>query len=214
MITIHEYDTPSVKTWHLAIKGIRYSWGSNDRSDSEYDGYDGGFFTIGDQDKALMLKLIKTGNDHSKFMRQLPVIVDITAPEYWWKETDTYKISTVRNSSSMMHTLGSKPFDAGMFSWEDLSTEIIAQRNIIDQLNWLRDRWIDEGGKHKGPHATYWRAMIQAIPQSWNYHCIWSANYQVIRNMYHARKNHRLSEWREFCKWIEGLPYGDLITTV
>lgn len=207
MITIHDYDTPSAKTWQLSVKGIRYSWGSNDKSDSYISLID---FELGAQDKALMLKLIKAGTDHSKFMRQLPVVVDLTAPEYWFKEMDTYRVGITRNSSSMMHTLGKEPFNENMFSWEDLDYAV--KTTLLHNLNYHRDRWIDEGGKRKGPEAYAWRAMLQTIPQSWNYHSVLSMNYQVLRSIYHARKNHRLSEWRTFCSWIEELPHAILIT--
>lgn len=219
MIKIHDYDTPSQKTWHLVIKGIRNSWGSHEKSDSTYNyAYHDAFnawndspeeFIMGDNDKALMIKLIKAGADHGKFMRQLPVIVDITAASYWWWDHDTYKIGTARNSSSSMHTLGKEELTLSHFSFEDIDS--IRQREIINTINSLRDEWTAKG-KRKGPEVKEWRALIQALPRGFNFSSVWSANYQVLRNMYHARKNHRLSEWRDFCTWIETLPYADLIT--
>ncbi len=219
MITIHDYDTPSAKTWHLVTQGTRNSWESWQKSDSYYEQAPltsggrfgaGSVFWLGEADKALLQKLINAGADHSKFMRQLPIVIDISAPNYFWVEFDTYKINTTRNSTSKMHILGKYPFDASMFSWEDIdqTNQVI----MLQTLNYLRDRWIDEGGKRKGPNAGAWRAMVQAIPDSWNYRSCWSGNYQVLRNMYHARKSHRLLEWREFCQFIETLPHADLIT--
>lgn len=217
MITIIDYAVPSPKQFQLSIRGLRFSWGSNDKSDSCYVSdvdiekcLDVEVFQMGDNDRALLLKLIKAGTDHSKFMRQLPITIDFIAPEYFLKEFDTYKISTVSNRSSMMHTLGKEKFTEDMFSWED--TDITVRTAMLHNLNYHRDRWLDEGGKRKGPDAYAWRAMLQVIPQSWNYRTLWAGNYQTLRSMYFARRNHRLSEWREFCRFITTLPYSELIT--
>jgi hypothetical protein len=209
MITIHNYKIPTDWEMWIITQGVRNSWESHDKSDSSFEDMEY-VFTLGDNDKALCLRLIKSGADHSKFMRQMNIIIDFTAPEYFLKEFDTYKVATTCNRSSMMHTLGKEKFGKTMFSFDDIDPYDIAQ--IINNLNFLRDRWVDEGGKRKGPDAAYWRAMIQAVPQSWNYSSCWSGSYQTLRNMYHARKNHRLSEWRTFCSFIETLPYAEFIT--
>lgn len=214
MITIHDYDTPSAKTWNMVIQGMRNSWESWEKSDSDFyepvEDYVG-VFILGDKDKELALRLIRAGTDHGKFLSQLPIVVDFTAPEYFMKEFDTYKVGTRRNSTSMMHTLGREEFNAGMFSWEDVSEH--KQLQMLLLLNDARSEW-DSYNRKKGPNAESWRAMIQLVPQSWNYRSMWSANYQVLRAMYHARKNHRLKEWRDFCAWIETLPFSDLITAL
>jgi hypothetical protein len=208
MIKINNFDTPSARTWYTVIYGTRNSWESWQNIDSVYQ-EQVDTFILGNSDKLLLLKLIAAGSDHSKFMRQLPVIIDITAPEYFCKEFDTYRVSTTINRTSMMHTLGKLPFSADMFSWEDMPQ--ILQQLTLNNLNGLRADWI-ESNKRKGPEATEWRAMVQAIPQSWNYRSVWSGNYQVLRNMYFARRNHRLAEWRVFTDWITTLPYSEFIT--
>lgn len=212
MLTIHDYDTPSAKAWWLVTTGVRNSWESWEKGDSVYtlnEPYSPDYFKLGDADRALALRLIKAGADHSKFMRQLPVVIDVTGPSYWFREVDTYHIGVVANSTSQMHVLGKHPFSADMFSWEDMPEAY--HWRMLQHLNILRDEWI-QSGKRKGPGATEWRAMVQAIPDSWLYRRCVSLNYQVLRNMYHARKNHRLSEWRALCSWIDVLPYSELIT--
>jgi hypothetical protein len=214
VIIVHGYEPPSATTWYFVINGMRNSWESWERGDSEYDepGNDWTLpaFYLGDADKNLAQRLTKTGADHGKYLRQLPVVIDITAPAYFWREFDTYHIGVTSNSTSQMHTLGKHPFNASMFCFEDV--DITPQTQILETLNWLRDRWIDEGGKRKGPDATYWRAMVQAIPDSWMYRRCVSLNYQVLRNMYFVRRNHRLTEWRQWCAWVDSLPYSELIT--
>lgn len=215
MIVIHDYDTPSPKTFHLVFQGMRYSWDSGNKADSDYQEVDDWhaqeWFNLGPADKQLALKLIRAGTDHSKFMRQLPIVVDITGPNYWWREMDTYRIGTCRNSASQMHTLGREKFTEQHFSWEDLNHFPATVSTLLDELNEARELWI-AAGKRKGPNEINWRAMVQLIPDSWNYRSLWSANYAVLRNIYFARRNHRLREWRDFCTWIETLPYSELIT--
>ena len=205
MISIHDVDTPSDKTCYLVFTGMRNSWESKDKGDSVYRN---GTFTLGEKDKELAQRLTKAGADHGKYLRQLPIIVDMTAPEYFLKEFDTYKVGTVRNSTSMMHTLGKHVIVSDMFSWENVSDHM--QRDTLHILNALRIDWIN-AGKRKGPDHDEWRAMVQMIPQAWKYRSTWSANYQVLRNMYHARKHHRLAEWRQWCDWTETLPLAMLI---
>jgi hypothetical protein len=166
-------------------------------------------FTLGTADKELAQRLTKAGADHGKYLRQISIVVEFTAPEYFLKEFDTYKVGTTRNSSSMMHTLGKHPFAESMFSWENVSQGL--KWRMLEQLTFQREVWI-EAGKRKGPNCREWYALVQMIPQSWMYQSTWSANYQVLRSMYHARKNHRLQEWRDWCTWTETLPFSDLIT--
>lgn len=213
MITIHRYAGATPEYLLITIQGMRNSWESWEKGDSWVeDVYDHGQWeercNLGSKDKELFQRLIKLGPDHGKTLRQIPIVIDFTAPEYFLKEFDTYKIGTVRNSTSMMHILGKEPFKPEMFSWEDMNDEYKVYLLVV--LNHLRDEWIG-AGKRKGPQQKEWRALLQAVPQSWNYRSSWSGNYQVLRNMYHARKNHRLLEWRMLCDWIETLPYAELI---
>ena len=208
MIAIHEYAGPSPEQMSLIINGMRNSWESWSKGDSNLF-IEADVFTLGDNDKALAQRLTKLGPDHGKYLRQIPIVVDLTAPNYFWVEVDTYKIGTTRNSTSKMHILGKEPFNESMFSWEDMNDS--TKGHILVGLNYLRDEWI-ASGKRKGPEIATWRAMVQAIPDSWNYRCALSLNYQVLRSMYHARKNHRLSEWRYWCDFTAKLPYGELIT--
>ena len=167
-------------------------------------------YILGTNDLDLMKKLIKAGTDHSKFMRMITVTCDITAPLYWWKEADTYKVGTVRNSCSTMHKIHSKEFTFDDFSHEHLFIESCFGRNLsirclemtIDCLNFHRSKYLETKDK------DYWWQMIQLLPSSYNQRATWSANYAVLRNIYHARKDHRLNEWAEFCRWLENLPYG------
>lgn len=164
-------------------------------------------YVIGDKDLKLMQSLICAGTDHSKFMRMINVTMDITAPRYWWAEADTYKVGTVRNSCSTMHKIHSKEFALDDFSYEHLdgySLDIL--ENIIIRLNDNRKHYIETKDK------DYWWQLIQLLPASYNQKATWQANYQVLRNIYFARRNHKLDEWRDFCGIIEELPYGkDLI---
>lgn len=212
--------------WEAAIRGMRNPMNSWDKSDSfkcdgvgcrfeycsayivdDYDAYcsQEGTYIIGKNDFALMKKLVKAGSDHSKFMRMINVTMDITAPMYWWTEADTYKVGTVRNSCSKMHKIHSKEITVDDFSFDHVKLCNIG-RAYIEELEKLRKKYVDRGDK------KYWYALIQLLPSSYNQRATVQLNYQVLRNMYHARKNHKLDEWREFCKWIETLPYSELIT--
>ena len=201
MIKIEKTD---VFGWESAIRGMRNPMNSWDKSDSYKAA---GMFFIGENDFALMKKLVKAGSDHSKFMRMINVTCDITAPLYWWKEYDTYKVGTVANSCSTMHKIHAKEF-----VWEDFSTEhmLVDSRGhmvcVIDLLNWYRQKFIETTDKE------YWWQMIQLLPTSYNQKRTVQLNYAVLRNMYHSRKNHKLDEWRNFCEWVETLPYSELIT--
>lgn len=160
-------------------------------------------FELGKNDLSLMQRLVNAGTDHSKFMRMITVSMDITAPLYWWKEFDTYKIGVVRNSCSTMHKIHTKPFTTNDFSCDD--PENI--KCIVEACEELRKTYL------KTQDKKYWIALIQLLPESYNQKATVMLNFQVLRNMYHARKNHKLSEWLTFCHIIkEYLPYSELIT--
>ena len=175
-------------------------------------------FVIGPNDLSLMKKLRNAGTDHRKFMRMITVYVDITAPLYWWKEFDTYKIGTVANSCSTMHKIHDKEFVVADFSCEHLlGCEVDGWNHpgqspyglmwdIVKKLNECREMYL------KTKDKKFWSQMIQLLPSSYNQKRTVMLNYEVLANMYKSRKNHKLDEWREFCKWIEQLPYAELIT--
>ena len=210
-----------------AVQGMRNPYNSWDKSDSEYCEYkdcstcflrnlDGdycGDFSLGENDYALMKKLVKAGSDHSKFMRMITVTCYIMAPLYWWKEFDTYKVGTVRNSCSTMHKIHDKKFELDDFSHENLGESAIEEylEPTIRGLNIARDMYLEKKSEGKESKAAWWQ-MIQLLPSSYNQRATVLVNYQVLRNMYQARKNHKLDEWLEFCEWIKTLPYSELIT--
>ena len=184
-----------------ALRGLRNPFESWDKSDSIIKG---GNFILGQEDLKLAQRMVKAGTDESKFLRQIFVSVDIKAPLYWWKEADTYKVATTANSCSTMHTLDKAPITLENISFdneipdEDSYWEII--KNYISCLEELR--------KLSKTNKKYWRGLIQALPDSWEQKRTWTGNYQNLRNMYFARRNHKLTEWKGFCRWIEQLPYG------
>ena len=214
--------------FEAAIRGMRNPWNSWEKSDSystyiedEHTLQRAPFeFFVGENDLTLMKKLVSAGTDHSKFMRMINVTCDITAPMYWFKEMDTYKVGTVRNSCSTMHTITQKEFTLDDFSHEhliDTDREIHSKllrlipvttvlESIICELNYNREKYLETKDK------LYWWQIIQLLPSSYNQKATLMLNYEVLANIYHARKNHKLDEWREFCKWIESLPYSELIT--
>ena len=199
------------------IQGLRNPMNSWEKSDSEMlygDPYCAPEdFKLGDNDHSLMQRLANAGTDHRKFMRMMPVYVRITAPLYWWKEFDTYKVGTVANSCSTMHKIQEKEFTMDDFSIEHLIDDRSAElsnvewfAHLIHHLNRDRLRFIETKDKQ------YWWQMIQLLPSSYNQTRNVMMNYEVLSNIYKSRKNHKLDEWREFCKWIERLPFSDLIT--
>lgn len=207
--------------WDAAIRGMRNPMNSWDKSDSKHwhetiVGHVVERRVVGMNDRALMKKLVKAGSDHAKFMRMINVTADITAPLYWWKEFDTYKVGTVANSCSTMHTIANREFMLGDFSHEHLTPAAIATiRTVIERLNFARKEFLKgrKGSEFGLPSAKeYWWDMIQLLPSSYNQMRTVQLNYAVLRNMYHARKNHKLDEWRDFCSWVESLPYAELIT--
>ena len=201
------------------IEGMRNPMNSWGKSDSEYvtAGYDIVGFDLGENDHSLMQRLANAGTDHRKFMRMLPVYVRITAPLYWWKEFDTYKVGTVANSCSTMHKIAAKEFTLDDFSCEHLNRIGTSSLwDIIDILNLDRKLYLN-GGDYKGEHYApkdkqIWWQMIQLLPSSYNQTRNVMMNYEVLANIHKSRKDHKLDEWRSFCKWIEDLPYSELIT--
>lgn len=224
------------------IRGMRNPMNSWDKSDSgicgggdkhigcdnccEHDcghSFDGGFH-VGKADHELMMKLTTGGSVHAKYRRMITVYLDITAPLYWWKEFDTYKVGTVANSCSTMHKIHSKEFTLDDFSCEHiiedpndvfvmdeedyipLSPKDVFQNYIVNMLNVCRDKYLETQDK------KYWWQMIQLLPSSYNQKRTVMLNYEVLTGIYPMRKEHKLDEWREFCQWIENLPYSEIIT--
>ena len=204
-----------------AIKGMRNPMNSWDKCDSYYVWPDDEEFHIGPNDHDLMMKLRNAGTDHRKFMRMIVVYANITAPLYWWKEFDTYKVGTVANSCSTMHKIADKEFTLDDFSCEHLYQETYDLfRLTVDHLNKVRDIYLHGGVLRVGEAPAWfgpkdkeiWWQMIQLLPSSYNQKRTVMLNYEVLANMYESRKNHKLDEWRDFCKWVETLPYSELIT--
>lgn len=241
--------------WEAAIRGMRNPMNSWEKSDSNYrpilasrcdtctsyllNNWDDcdhcevhklcnspNYFLVGPNDLDLMTRLSKAGTDHRKFMRMITVYIDITAPLYWWKEFDTYKVGTVANSCSTMHKIADKEFTLEDFSCEHLGVTVPAELNdgievfknlwieslkrIIEDLNIARQYYIRE--QNADLKKKYWWQMIQLLPSSYNQRRTVMLNYEVLANIYKSRKGHKLDEWNTFCDWIESLPYSELIT--
>lgn len=194
----------SVMNFENAIRGARNPMNSWDRMDSHYD--ENNNFILGENDLSLATKLRNAGTaDHRKFLRQIFVSVDITAPLYWWKEYDTYKVATTANSTSTMHKIHSKPFELDDFSHEHLTKYgLETLKELIKALEKFRLWYNDDMGNPK----QEWYNIIQLLPTSYNQLRTCSLNYETLINIYKSRKNHKLDEWKEFCKWIESLPYS------
>lgn len=219
--------------WEAAIRGMRNPMNSWDKSDSDWHNdpiydeenpifiHDKPIFSIGSNDLDLMKRLCNAGTDHRKFMRMIAVYCDVTAPLYWWKEFDTYKVGTVVNSCSTMHKIQAKEFTLDDFSHEHIfNNETLIDSNqqfsstiphqvlcsIINCLNGAREKYLETKDK------KYWWQMIQLLPSSYNQKRTVMMNYEVLTNIYKSRKNHKLDEWRTFCDWIKTLPYYELIT--
>ena len=230
-----KFENCEIVGWEHAIRGMRNPKNSWEKSDSFIPCYqktkchecevnqkcayyfeDGNPYKkddfIGPNDYTLMMNLRNAGTDHRKFMRMITVYVDITAPLYWWKEFDTYKVGTVANSCSTMHKIHAKEFTLEDFSTEHLYPEVreAFENTIIKYLNEARKTYnflSDTPGKKDA-----WWQMIQLLPSSYNQKRTVMLNYEVLANIYKSRKNHKLDEWKDFCKWIEGLQYSELIT--
>lgn len=226
MIKIENVETCG---WEAAIRGMRNpknSWAKSDSHKCPCADWDGDCpmvmndnepvkdcdpdkyrFCVGENDFHLMQVLANSGPDDGKFLRMIHVQLDVTAPLYWWKEADQYKVGTVTDSCSTMHKIHAKEFDVNDFSHEHLTD---------GNLNWLlatigvlndnRERFVETKEKY------FWWQMIQLLPSSFNQRRTWDLNYAVLRNIYHARRNHKLDEWHTLCNWIETLPYSELIT--
>jgi len=197
----------SVYNFENALRGARNPMNSWPKSDSYY-GNDGQYI-LGENDLKLAIKLCKAGSDHRKFMRQIIVSVDILAPLYWWKEFDTYKVGTTANSTSTMHKIHSKPLEIDDFSHERLNDAgKEALQNIINVLESSREKF--NASKDK----SEWYNIIQLLPSGYNQLRTCTMSYENLFNMYHARKTHKLYEWREFCDWVANLPYADKLICV
>lgn len=229
MIKLEHVVLPSAEQMQFVIEGMRNPMNSWDKSDSyenfevDYDKETGAevhypYYRVGAGDISLMKRLSKAGTDHRKFMRMMPVYVRITAPLYWWKEFDTYKVGTVANSCSTMHKITEKEFTKDDFSYEHLDIRTEALLGVtIKILNDYRKLYIEYNSDDfeiKGcpSKKDIWWKMIQLLPSSYNQTRNVMLNYEVLFNIYHSRKNHKLDEWIEFCKWIKTLPYSELIT--
>lgn len=202
-----------------AVRGMRNPMNSWDKSDSKWgpfetpSTYDCWRFNVGENDHDLMSRLANGGPVHAKYRRMMVVYLDITAPLYWWKEFDTYKVGTVANSCSTMHKIHNKEFTESDFSWEHLE-EVPepsgVSQTIIDHtltvLNYFRRRYLETKDKR------FWWGMIQALPSSYNQRRTVMLSYEVLVNIYRWRRDHKLDEWHTFCDWIESLPYSDIIT--
>lgn len=220
-------ENTEVVGWEAAIRGMRNPMNSWDKSDSRFSLLDDcGDCThcnlrfdecneqqIGPNDLDLMTRLRNAGTDHRKFMRMITVYLDVTAPLYWWKEFDTYKVGTVANSCSTMHKIHEKEFTLEDFSIEHLNDDRSAEVSNLEWFEYLilhlnRDRrkFIETKDKQ------YWWQMIQLLPSSYNQKRTVMLNYEVLANIYKSRRNHKLDEWHTFCDWIESLPYSELIT--
>lgn len=196
-----QLERTSVMNLENAMRGARNPMNSWSRMDSGYD--QDGKFILGPNDLGLAVRLRKAGSDHRKFIRQIFVSVDITAPLYWWKEYDTYKVATVANSTSTMHKIHSKPFERGDFSLDHMTEETLDFFDtIIARLEIIRLRYMETKSK------SDWYDMIQLLPSSYNQMRTCTFNYETLVNIYYARRNHKLAEWHTFCDWIETLPYA------
>ena len=203
----------SVMNFENAIRGMRNPLESWDQSDS-FVWREDGSFVIGEKDLEVALKLVKAGSDHSKFLRQIFVSMDITAPMSWWWDFDTYKVSTVRNSTSRMHKLGTRLLTVEDFSYDNQDREINItplRQYVMDDLNKRILEYQQLKGTDIKSAMKLWREIVFDSPQSYNFLSTWTGNYENLRNVYHGRKNHKQREFPDFCEVIEGLPYSELI---
>ena len=221
MIKLEHVVLASPEQMSFIIQGLRNPMNSWEKSDSyrywskaydekiETPGYE-----VGEADLNLMQRLANAGTDHRKFMRMMPVYVRITAPLYWWKEFDTYKVGTVTNSCSTMHKIMDKEFTIEDFSVERMSDYLlVGVEALVNTLNTLRDLYInyDKYDDPETPKQKIWDSVIQLLPSSYNQTRNVMMNYEVLANIYKSRKDHKLDEWREFCQWIESLPFHELM---
>ena len=201
----------AVSNFEGAIRGMRNPLNSWKKMDSIFESNN---IILGPNDLGLAQRLIKSGTDHSKFLRQIFVSMDITAPLYWWKEMDTYKVGTVANSTSTMHTIYKSPITKDKFSFDNNNLSVLGYtydvyiNDVLTMCENLRKQYCATEDKR------YWRALIQLLPNAWNQTRTWTANYQILRHIYNSRQNHKLSEWHTFCEEIEKLPYSKELITI
>ena len=215
-------DISNIETygWEAAVRGMRNPLNSWAKSDSRWEWVEdkslinpndeGMMYIVGDQDFKLMKSLVKAGSDHSKFLRMIGISMDIVSHQVWWAEFDTYKVGTVRDSCSKMHTIHIKSFEPDDFSHEGIDevggTTKVQFMNTLTELEHLRVMF------NKTKEKKYWRAIIELLPSGYNMRATVTLNYAVARNQYHARKNHKLDEWHRYCDILKNLPYSELIT--
>ena len=231
MLKIEKFVTASPEQWEIIIEGMRNPMNSWYKSDSvtyrcglcdEGRCIGGSKFELGPNDHDLMMRLANGGPVHAKYRRMIPVWVTLTAPLYWWKEMDTYKIGTVANSCSTMHKIQAKEFTLEDFSCEHLrkTSELCLKEDVIAELNFWRDIFLNGGhvDNFNGTETVFppkdkdaWWQMIQLLPSSYNQKRTAMLNYEVLHNIYFSRKDHKLDEWHTFCDWIEELPYSEII---
>ena len=231
MLKIEKFVTASPEQWEIIIEGMRNpmnSWGKMDsdtcmdygecgfKSGCRYDGC----YKIGKNDHSLMMRLANGGPVHAKYRRMIPVWVTLTAPLYWWKEFDTYKVGTVANSCSTMHKIQAKEFTLEDFSCEYLESGALnTLKEVTEDLNYYRDKYLNwkdsdfyiDNDQQLVDRKVIWWQMIQLLPSSYNQKRTVMLNYEVLHNIYESRKNHKLDEWHVFCDWISELPYSELI---
>lgn len=213
-----KFENTETYGWEAAVRGARAPLQSWTKSDGETLVFirpgDGmalkhPMYFPGKDDIALLLKLAKAGPDHGKALRMIGVTVDITAPLYWWKQCDQYKVGTVTNSTSTMHTIHKRVLTTADFSTEAVGSIGWGQfMDLLSTLNCLRDAYVET------QEIEFWQSLIALLPSCYNQMRTWSGNYAVLRSIYHQRHNHKLQEWHGFCHWIEGLPFSELLTEV
>ena len=227
MLKIEKFVTASPEQWKIIIEGMRNpmnSWGKMDSYTTyEVDTDDVSIdevFNMGENDRSLMMNLAKNGPVHAKYRRMIPVWVTLTAPLYWWKEFDTYKVGTVANSCSTMHKIQAKEFTLEDFSCEYLESGALnTLKEVTEDLNYYRDKYLNwkdsdfyiDNDQQLVDRKVIWWQMIQLLPTSYNQKRTVMLNYEVLHNIYFSRKNHKLDEWHVFCDWISELPYSELI---
>lgn len=200
-----QIDDIKVIGWEHAVRGMRNPMNSWDKSDSYHETF--GHYIIGKNDLELMMRLAKGGSTHAKYRRMIVVYMDVTAPLYWWKEADTYMVGKTQNSCSTMHKIHAKDFTLDDFSHDHLMDEGVEfLAYVMGGLNFYRNKFL------KTKDKVWWWQMIQLLPSSYNQRRTLMLNYEVMAHIYHDRKDHKLDEWRDFCKMIKTLPYSQIIT--
>lgn len=223
MLRIGAYACPSDEQVYLVLMGMRNPMNSWDKSDSEIarDGFHNDYFDLGEEDRKCSVRLVRAGEEHRKHLRMLPMIVDISAPLYWWKQFDKYQIGVVTNSCSTMHKMFALPFSKHMFAMENLNDPeaIDILNKTIDYLNWLRSlyiHWDETATKYVAfpTRESVFQAAVQVMPESYIQTRTVSMNYEVMYKIYHQRSGHKLGEWKQMCDWIENAPYFRELTGI